>query len=64
MSKNKPAELFTKRLASLLLTQARSKPYIKSNTSGFKSVGEILASDEYWQKKEKQWKEYQKNGNQ
>lgn len=58
MTKNKPAELFTKRLAVLLLTQARSKPYIKSKTPGFKSIGEILASEEYWRKKEKQWKEF------
>lgn len=62
MVKNKPAELFTKRLASLLLTQAKSRPYIKSNVPGFKSAGEILGSAEYWQKNDKQWKEYEKNG--
>lgn len=53
-TKNK--ELFTKRLANLLLTQARSKHHTQSKVSDFKTVGEILASDKYWVKKEKQWK--------
>lgn len=49
-------DLFTKRLAVLLLTQAKNKAYIRSKVSGFKTVGEILASDKYWIEKEKLWK--------
>lgn len=56
MAKHKPSEFFTKRLALLLLTQARNESYIKSKTSDFKSIGEIISSKEYWQKKEKEWK--------
>lgn len=63
MIKNKKVEQFIKRLTQLLLAQARSKPYIKSKVPEFKSVGEILASEEYWLKKEKQWRKFN-NGKQ
>lgn len=58
MSKN--SDLFAKKFAALLLTQAGILPEsilgLTPKKSGFQSVGEILNTKEYWQKKLNEWK--------